>query len=638
MSAIELLSLTEEQQKAVEVGPGAYLLVAPPGSGKTEVLVRRVIRLLDDSAGQTFRVLALTFTTKAAEGLRSRAMSALGDEGWRLWTGTFHAFALDVLQHYGEPVGVSANVSVLAAPDERLDVLNRALESEGYLSVGQVLDAAVGRELLDVIDAQRMQLIAPTDASNELIGPPSIPLSRLHRSYEEMLVRLNAIDFPAMLERCHRLLVENSWTLNVVRRTYRYFLVDEAQDMSPPQFAILRLIANAPKGNAFLVADRNQAIYGFAGADSRLVDEYVAAFNAQQLSLSSNFRSATRIVAAANALAKHLANGANSAPMTSVAKAVGELSGLAARDEGAEAGLVADWVGRLVSGGLAPEWGHPGEDLRVVPEQICVLARTRFALEPIRARLETAAVPSVLRTSEGGLFDSDLAQATYFLMRVCLNGEDRPAVRKAAERLEGLFPGAITASSLGDLLTHLASVRNGRLQPLAEALQSIAAGSASVADLVAAEASLDAPFEDANLDAGWDADRVAFSRLWRSFEIRTREAERTTNQFMQWLSMSQRGALDEPGVRLLTVHAAKGLEFRAVALVGLNEGTFPYYKALSSHAAVNEERRSVYVAITRAARVLFVTRPMFRDTRYGPRAQEPSRFIEEMGLTMGTPG
>jgi len=508
MSAIELLSLTEEQRRAVEVGPGAYLLVAPPGSGKTEVLVRRVIRLLEDSAGQTFRVLALTFTTKAAEGLRSRAMNALGDEGWRLWTGTFHAFALDVLQHYGEPVGVSANVSVLAAPDERLDALNRALESEGYLSVGQVLDAAVGRELLDVIDAQRMKLIPPTDASDELIGPPSIPLSRLYGSYDEMLVQLNAIDFPAMLERCYRLLVENSWTLNMVRRTYRYFLVDEAQDMSPPQFAMLRLIAEAPNGNVFLVADRNQAIYGFAGADSRLVDDYVAAFNAHQLPLSSNFRSATRIVAAANALANYLANGAKSAPMTSVTKAVGELSGLAARDESAEADVVADWVGGLLSSGLAAEWGHPGEDLRVVPEQICVLARTRYALEPIRARLETAAVPSVLRTSEGGLFDSDLAQATYFLMRACLNREDRLAVSKAAGRLEGLIPGANTAASLADLLMQLASVRDGRLQPLADALQRLAAGSASIADLVAAEKRRGPPV---NSCSGYPCHSVALS-------------------------------------------------------------------------------------------------------------------------------
>src|SRR5260221_6276643 len=184
MSATDLLQLTIEQQQAVNVGEGAYILVAPPGSGKTEILVRRVIRLLGESGGQMFRVLALTFTTKAAEALRARVLAALGEDSWRLTAGTFHAFCLDVLQHCGDPVGVTASVTVLAALDERLYALNRALEGEGYLPVGEVMAVEPAKALLGSLDALRGRLVSPADAPEQPLGPIGIPTNRLYQAYD----------------------------------------------------------------------------------------------------------------------------------------------------------------------------------------------------------------------------------------------------------------------------------------------------------------------------------------------------------------------------------------------------------------------------------------------------------------------
>jgi DNA helicase-2/ATP-dependent DNA helicase PcrA len=635
MTSQGLLRLTDQQEVAVGVDGGAYLLMAPPGSGKTEILVRRVIRLLENSRGQTFRILALTFTTKAAESLRSRVLASLADDGWRLTAGTFHAFCLDVLQHYGEPVGVAANATVLAALDERLDALNRAMESEGYLAPGAVLGADAGRTLLAAIDQLRGQLVPPLAAAATPVPPLGIPAARLYQAYDATLTQLNAIDFPGMLERCYRLLVESHWTLEMLRRTYRYVLVDEAQDTNYAQFELLRTLVDRDHANVFLVADRNQAIYGFAGSDTRFLDEFVSEFGATKLPLTSNFRSAGRIVAIANRLAKHLPGGGTGLAMTSVAGAEGHVDAFAFPDEAAEARAISEWVSRLLREGLDPNWAHAGEDLRVSAEQVCILGRTRFALDPVRARLEELAIPNVFRTGEGGLFDSELGQALYFLLRAVCKPLDRPATRKAADRLSPIVGNPPDGADIGDLISLMEGDRENRLRPIASELRLLLDGAGSVAALISAGTKVELPYGDAALDAAWVSDRAAFAGFWRMFEIRTRDGERTLQGFVQWLSIAQRGAIDEPGVRLLTVHAAKGLEFRAVAVIGLNEGTFPYYKALQSESELNEERRSVYVAITRAARVLLLSRPVRRETRSGPRVQAESRFLAEMDIKMG---
>src|SRR5260221_2286173 len=236
-----------------------------------------------------------------------------------------------------------------------------------------------------------------------------------------------------MLERCYRLLRESRWTLSMLQRTYKYVLVDEAQDTTFAQFEILRALVDGTQPNVFVVADRNQAIYGFAGGDTRFLDEFEASFKAQQLPLTSNFRCAASIVELANGLAKRLPGTTTSDAMVPAGGAIGHVDAWILEDEADEAKAVCEWIRRLLDDGIAPGWGHVGEDLRVAADQVCVLARTRYALDPVRATLDEAGIDAVLRTSEGGLFDSDLGQAVYFLVRASCNPLDVPAIRKASE-------------------------------------------------------------------------------------------------------------------------------------------------------------------------------------------------------------
>ena len=191
--------LTPQQQAAVDVDEGAYLLSAPPGSGKTEVLVRRIGRLLADSSGQGFRVLALTFTNRAAEQIRSRIGAEVADELWRLFAGTFHAFCLEVLQAHGEPVGVRPDVTVYADPGERVDVLQQGLLHEGYDPDRSGVTRAVALSALRRIDALRAELVPPEAAPEEMVDGLDLPLPLVYAAYEQALDRFGGLDYPAML-------------------------------------------------------------------------------------------------------------------------------------------------------------------------------------------------------------------------------------------------------------------------------------------------------------------------------------------------------------------------------------------------------------------------------------------------------
>lgn len=634
-----LLSLTSEQQAAVNANEGSYLLVAPPGSGKTEVLVRRIIRLLADSTGQTFRVLALTFTTKAAENVRGRALAEVGEEEWRLTATTFHAFCLDILQHYGDRIGVPADVTVYETTEDRAEALARGLVQDGYLSSDDSIEYRSLQAILLEIDKMRNGLLSPDDVSAGVMTEVGVSLREAYEAYDRALESYAAIDFTAMLTRAYELLVEDTWVAQHYRKLYKHILVDEAQDMNLVQYEVLRALCGNEHRNVLMVADRNQSIYGFTGAGPKYVDRFVKDFGAQQLPLSKNFRSAERIVAAANDLAKHFSGSeVKSSPMSSGAEARGSLEGWVFADEEAEARGVCEWVASLLKTGLNASWIHEEEDSRITPEDVCVLARTRYALDRVAASLARAKIPYLLRTPEGGLFDSDIGRAAYYGLKVIANERDLPSRRRLLQSLSAVEGESWSPpddyedlAALEFLDKTLASTSRSRKVVLA--LLEGKKHDVSARDLIVTLTALDGNWGDEQ-SAAWDTDKDQLEACWRAFAVRTPAPEQSIGGFLRAIFRLQRATVDEPGVRILTVHAAKGLEFRAVALIGMNDGTFPDFRSLGSERAIDEERRNAYVAVTRAARALRVTRPRVRATRYGSRSQDESRFIAEMKLRM----
>lgn len=621
---------TSDQQRVIDVDDGVFLVIAPPGSGKTQILVERSIRLLRESGGGSFRILALTFTTRAAEELRDRVAVGVASEWHRMTTCTFHAFALDVLRHYGERIGVSAQVTVFESEDDRIESLAQALSDEGY-GLGRGRDEVrLLRSVLGEISQLKRALVPPEAAPEREVE--GIDLTVAYDAYSRKLRQLAAVDFDDILALTVRLFSEHPRVARHYRRMYRYVLVDEAQDTSRAQYEILRALLGDEHRNVLMVADADQAIFRFAGSDSRFLRQFEEEFSANRLALSSNFRCARRIVDVASRLIEH--NPESRRPMMrSAGDAEGEVRTTEARDEAQEGATVRQGVEALLTDGLEPPWLAAGESTMVRPEEICVLGRTRYSLMASREALEAAGIEVQFGSGGTELFDTGLYRGLHLALRVWSNPRDLLSREKLAAQV---------AASTGMQLSEWRESRVfGMLGRLA-AEGGIDIGESSSRSTGGADIDLESvlrPFIDysAPLESNAEArerlirDAQTLSERWVAFSRSAGDEDRGVGAFLHHLSLAGRAVLTEPGVRVLTIHAVKGLEFRAVFLVGMNEGTFPDFRALDDERAIQDERRNAYVAVTRASRFLQLSRPRLRLMPWGDsRAQAASRFLTEI--------
>ena len=620
-------TLTPDQQAAVDAQDGAFLLNAPPGAGKTEVLVRRVMRLLRESPGENFRVLALTYTTRAAEAISRRIGADIADEAWRLTAETIHAFARQMLNSYGEPIGVRPGFSIISGRPQRLAALAQALDDRGLTPSAIVESDAVA--MLTTLDTLRS-----LSASDELAARVDLaPLTNAEvlSAYSQVLDTWHSLDFPGLLWRLLSLLETDPFTQRHLGRLHRYVLLDEAQDCTPTQMAIVdRLVAGT--GNIFVVASEQQSIYAFGGADpDRVLGGFRERYDPTVLTLTSNFRSAERIVARANALAEHLPD-RHRVSMIATGTATGRVDTLSLATEDDEANAVVEWIEGLLTNGLDPETLEPNEDPAMTDRDIAVLARTRWGLEGVAARLAEAGYQVALRLSEDGAVTSRSGMAVHATLQALANVAN-PTARQELQSLAGEAAGeyAVGKSSPGENLA-IVVLDDG----VGQVVDDYVRGTVPLGDLVAALLALQGTEDES--DVAWVVERDELARCWAAFTARTLPEDRTLTGFLAQLTRLREATLAQPGIRLLTLHAAKGAEFKAVAVMGLNEGTIPYYLAVQDGPkAVNDERQALYVAITRPSRALLVTRSRTVLTKYGTtKNPAPSRFLAEMSTSNET--
>jgi len=616
---------TDEQARVIQTDGGCALVIAPPGSGKTEVLTRRVERLLRATPGENSRVLALTFSTKAGEVIRDRLERLLGDEARRAISQTFHGFATDVLHHHGSV----NNRTIYDQAADRLTALREAICDE-HVPTGP-LDARGLQSILDQIGKWKRDLVPPD------LAPEEHRVERLaYAAYERRLAQLNAADFDDLLYDVWKLLIEQPRVARHYRRMYRYILVDEAQDTNKVQYEILRALCGDEHRNVMLFADDFQAMYGFAGASTAYLKAFFADFgpDCQKLALSKNFRCAQAIVRVANELGAHLANCTSGERMDADGRARGSvlLHELGTPQE--EAGFVLASLERLLAAGLPAGTLHAEEASQIVPESICILGRNRFVLDAIVRQLDDARREFAFAAGPRELFDSRAVQLFVQLCKVLRNPRD------AISRQRALKLASPTGSRVGDeasavgLLQGLAAGEESDVARLAAALLSVPIPVSEVQTLVEA---VDPVMKAWTEEGEEPSDRLSgdwatLRERWRRLRSRSGHATPGLDTFLNDLALAGRSALDAKGIRVLTVHAAKGLEFPVVFLVGMNEGSFPDFRA-TTEAEIDDERRNAYVAVTRASRWLCVTRPKERTNQWGRTfVQKASRFLGEMGL------
>ena len=617
------IRLTETQRRIVEFGEGALLVVAGPGSGKTRVLTERVRRLLGQSKGH-FRILALTFTNKAANEMKER-LAEVSDIDQRAFIGTIHSFCMIVLAHRGTHVGLQQLPHIFESYTDRKHVLRNAISEDPELS--SLLRAAGSPKeqnalltrWLDAIHDQKTTLNLPESVTDET-------LRRVYELYDGGLRASNAVDFDDLLLLTYHLFLQRPKIADFYRRQYRYICIDESQDLNEAQYQLIRVLCGSSYRNVMMVGDPKQAIYVWNGADPRYLDMFETDFRAKKISLSENFRSSWAVVNAARRLdPTYEIEG--SLPIQ------GDLRFFVGADENDEASQVMDYLAVLL------EESHPDIEGPVVLDRCAILGRTRYVFHYLEEQLKEKGWQYYKQLSAQHESESGLLRDFELCMRVLANPLDRFHYGEfySRWRIGGLGPNTDlnVATNPPDFLNHLLERASTPSQiAIKEAIHRMNisesdfdfwAGLESLRDFAS---SVDEKQERALIleDIG------VWKEHWNVF-LRTEPGRR--HDIANFLSQVSLGATQQPrreGLALLTIHSAKGLEFDVVCLMGLAEGTLPDYRAKDAHSLA-EEKRNAFVGITRSRRLLVLS---YSETKCMPWGeiwqQKPSRYLSNIGL------
>jgi DNA helicase-2/ATP-dependent DNA helicase PcrA len=577
-------------------------VLAGPGAGKTLVLACRSAWLLTERGVPPQATSALTFTQRAGRELRHRLRLMLG-AGADVFAGTFHSFALRQIAAFGEPFGIRSRPLVYASDAERKGALARALREMGEDPSAWDLDAT-----LSVISLARRRLLRPRDLERE-----DPRLAQVMRAYQAVMRRAGAVDFDAMLLLVFLLLAEHPHAAGAIRSQARHLLVDEAQDLEEAQWAILWRLSPS---TLFLVGDPLQNIYSWRGADPALL--MAAAARCRVIDLGVSFRCPPGVLQAAHAVVRGLPFAEREHP--SLAPEGPPIIVYHARDPEEEAAFVAREVRRLLRDGLISS-----------PADAAVLFRANYQARELEAAFAQARLPYQVR-GDYDLFASREVRETAALLALAVAPDDPQALATAlsarpyrcddlARRIRYGDPvGLHELMDAPDLPPHA----RGAVAALARAVEELRRLEEAPPQAVAREAIRLAGYDPARPPA-------TLSALLRLAAGARRPGPAGLLEDL-WLLREEVARGDEEGVSLLTIHAAKGLEWDAVFVVGLVADLLPHRRSLEERGeeALAEERRLLYVAMTRARERLYLTTHRYRtspDGR-GAIAVAPSPFLK----------
>ncbi len=626
-----LSDLNPAQLEAVLAVDGPVLVVAGAGSGKTRVLTHRIVHLIRGAGAKPNEIIAITFTNKAAAEMKRRVEGLVGGIARTMWVMTFHSACGRILRSEAPRLGYKGNFTIYDQADQ-VRVVKACLEE-----LDKDPKRFSPRGIHAEISRSKNQLVSPAMYAERVGSFYDQTVAEVYEAYQRRLFASNALDFDDMLMLTVDVLERFPEARNRWQKTFRYILVDEYQDTNHAQYRLLQLLAGKHK-NVFAVGDPDQSIYAFRGADIRNVLEFEQDFEgARTIALEQNYRSTNRILQAANAVIRHN----RERKPKNLWSEVGEgdpVRVLEVEDEHAEARFVASEISGLVDGDYSASeiavFYRTNAQSRVLEEILGTVripfqviggprfyerAEVRDAIAYLQAIDNPSDTVSLLRMANRprrGVGDTSLARLQAFADAQGITLWD--AIGRADEA--GVGPAPLRAI--------------GKLRALLDSLAS-AAQELSVPDL------LERVYEQSGYMEALQAERTieAQGRMENLMELlgvakEYDEAadEPTLSEFLQQVSLySDQDSIDEEGgkVTLMTLHNAKGLEFRAVFMIGMEEGVFPHARSLEE-GSLEEERRLCYVGLTRARERLTLTHASARAL-YGSRNYNlPSRFIDEL--------
>ncbi len=638
MPAHLLENLNPEQRAAVTLPHESALILAGAGSGKTRVLTTRMVWLIQSGQVSPLGVLAVTFTNKAAKEMLTRISAMLPINTRGMWAGTFHGLANRLLRIHYREAGLPQSFQILDSSDQ-LSAIKRLMKAMNVDT-----EKYEPKKVQGFINGHKEAGRRARDA--EAFDEYSMRMAELYEAYDAQCQREGVADFPELLLRSYELLYRNEPLRQHYQDRFKHILIDEFQDTNTLQYRWLKLFAG-PHTALFAVGDDDQSIYAFRGANTANMAEFEREFaHGNVIKLEQNYRSHGHILTAANTLIAQNAHRLGKNLWT--AEGDGEpVRVFEAYSDQDEASFVVDEVRALNREGMALS-------------DMALLYRSNAQSRVLEHALFSASVPYRVY---GGLrfFERQEIKHALAYLRLLTNPEDDgaflrvvnfPARGIGARTLEQL---ADTAARAGASLWQAACTSGGKVAGFARLIEEI---KASTRDLPLPEA-IDHVIEASGLADYYRADKEGADRLENLNELInaaalfseesgadsldsgvTPEASATAETAQPELERFLAHAALEAGehqagaghdaLQLMTVHAAKGLEFHAVFITGLEEGLFPHEQSANEENGLEEERRLMYVAITRARRRLYLSHAQSRMLHGQVRYGLPSRFLDEL--------
>ena len=626
--------LNDKQREAVTTTEGAVLVLAGAGSGKTTVLANRIAYILQTRYTQPWNILAITFTNKAANEMKSRIEKIIGNGVNDMWVGTFHSICVRILRRYIELEGYGRDFVIYDSADSRT-VMKECIREMGVDDKEYPVN-----HVLRVISDAKNELWLPEDMEREAPRDrDTAAIAALYKRYRNKLVHNNALDFDDLIMLSVRILKNNPEVAEHYQAQFHYILVDEYQDTNNLQYEFIKILA-AGYGNVCVVGDDDQSIYKFRGANvNNIIDFKKDYADAKRVSLEQNYRSTQMILDAANSVIRNNIKrlGKNLWTSRGDGEKISLFVGATENDEA-----------RLVVNEIKKQYKSTGRY-----NDCAILYRTNAQSRPFEDVFMTERIPYKVLA---GLrfYDRKEIKDIIAYLRLIYNYNDDLSLQRvinepkrkigAATMDKVLAHAEASGASLFEIISSAdtypdlgaAAVRLKAFAALIKDLRALAAelditelvkrtlNDSGYMDMLNADTSVEAQTRIENIDE--------FINVVEEF----RKAPETSGGLGEFLeNITLRSDADdydesEDYVTLMTVHSAKGLEFPVVFVTGLEEGVFPGMRAGIDREEMEEERRLCYVAITRAKDKLYLSRAESRF-RYGARAySQKSRFLDEI--------
>ena len=629
-----LTGLNKEQQQAVQHTEGPLLILAGAGSGKTKVLTVRIAHLLAQGVNP-YEILAITFTNKAAKEMKSRVEGLVGDVANRIWLSTFHSFCAKFLRfELDNFLGYNSNFTIYDTSDSQA-VIKAALKAlnldDKYYPVGAMIGA--------ISDAKNKLLFA-SDFRKQARDFYQQKVADVYEYYERELRKNNALDFDDLLLVAVKLLQSNEAVLDKYSKRFRYVMIDEYQDTNHAQYLLAKLLASHWK-NIAVVGDADQSIYAWRGADIQNILDFEKDYpNCTSIKLEQNYRSTKIILDAANAVIENNEGRPKKNLWTDKTEGT-KIQHFTAQSEHEEAAFIGDTIAKK-------------HDIHGVPYgDMAILYRTNAQSRVLEEALIKRALPY---TMVGGtkFYDRKEIKDVLAYLRVLYNPFDDLSLLRIINVPKRSI-GATTVAKLQDYarangtslfmtLTqlHLVDTIKGKtkekLEEFGILIFTLVAEMEDKTVLDILESILDRTGYLAQLEESTDPQDQARAEnigelLSVAKDFQDTNPTGTVEDFLEQVALVNdvdSFEQEESKVTLMTLHAAKGLEFPIVFLGGLEEGLFPHSRTLMNPEEIEEERRLAYVGITRAEKELYISNATTRTVFGSTSSYLPSRFIDEI--------